>query len=107
MVPAGQLTLTQTGLHTGNNQYTSYVELRNNDDKQFLNAMNQLAYETVDVLVTVNNVDPPVTSNVPMRIPLVDSNQANPDAQSVNDYLDELSRLDPGAFEALAYLEQQ
>jgi L-alanine-DL-glutamate epimerase-like enolase superfamily enzyme len=36
----------------------------------------------------------------------VDSNEANPDAQSVMDYLQRLESLDGGAFHALKYLEQ-
>jgi L-alanine-DL-glutamate epimerase-like enolase superfamily enzyme len=36
----------------------------------------------------------------------VDSNEANPDAVSVLDYLERLKATDPGTFEALEYLEQ-
>ena len=36
----------------------------------------------------------------------VDSNEGNPDAASVHDYLTRLEALDPEAFAALAYLEQ-
>lgn len=36
----------------------------------------------------------------------VDSNEGNPDAASVRDYLNRLETLDPEAFAALAYLEQ-
>ncbi len=36
----------------------------------------------------------------------VDSNEGNPDAASVLEYLDSLERLDPDAYAALAYLEQ-
>ena len=36
----------------------------------------------------------------------VDSNEANPDPQSVLDYLERLRALDAGAYAALAYLEQ-
>lgn len=36
----------------------------------------------------------------------VDSNEANPDAASVLDYLEQLEAADSGAFAALAYLEQ-
>lgn len=36
----------------------------------------------------------------------IDSNEANPDAQSVLDYLDELERLDPQAYAALEMIEQ-
>lgn len=36
----------------------------------------------------------------------VDSNEANPNAASVFDFLERLRSLDPGAFEALEYLEQ-
>lgn len=36
----------------------------------------------------------------------VDSNEANPNADSVLDYLDRLRAIDPQAFEALEYLEQ-
>lgn len=35
-----------------------------------------------------------------------DSNEANPDARSVREYLDRLREADRGAFDALAYLEQ-
>lgn len=36
----------------------------------------------------------------------IDSNEGNPDAASVADYLDRLEAIDPGAYNALAYLEQ-
>jgi L-alanine-DL-glutamate epimerase-like enolase superfamily enzyme len=37
---------------------------------------------------------------------VVDSNEANPDEQSVLEYLDQLRAIDVGAYEALMYLEQ-
>lgn len=36
----------------------------------------------------------------------VDTNEANPSVESVVDYLERLTAIDPGAFAALAYLEQ-
>lgn len=60
----------------------------------------------VDVERTVRVWRAAVTLGARDVILSVDTNEANPDADSVVEYLERLRRVDRGAFDALAYLEQ-
>ncbi len=59
-----------------------------------------------DAARTVETFRIAVSQGVNAPVLSLDSNEGNPDAQSVLDYLAELRGIEPAAFEALAYLEQ-
>jgi L-alanine-DL-glutamate epimerase-like enolase superfamily enzyme len=60
----------------------------------------------LDVARTIEVYRAATSSGVPEVRLTVDTNEANPSAESVADYLDRLREADRAAFDALAYLEQ-